>query len=384
MFTLPERRRAARARASVSCALLSIAALAPALASADDVESGWNHDFYEARTLVSDGSVPADFPDGNLKNGWGVAFNPQGFVWVADNGTGKATLYDGTGKPNPLVVAIPPAPGETAGTPTGIVFSGGADFITNGTTPTGAPLSGPARFIFATEGGQISGWAPNVNTATAFVMVDNSHGGGAEHAIYKGLALGGGGTTHLLYAADFHHSRVDVFDGAFKPVTLPAGAFTDRHLPRGYAPFGIQAINGDLFVTFAKQDKDAEDEIAGRGFGFVDVFDPNGKLVQRFAERGVLNAPWGVAIAPSSYGRFGGAILIGNFGDGTLNAYGPITGHFLGSLRDGHGRRIRVDGLWGMQFGNGLLQQPTNSLFVAAGPNGEEGGTYSVINAVSR
>jgi uncharacterized protein (TIGR03118 family) len=253
----------------------------------------------------------------------------------------------------------------------------------NGTTPANQPLSGPARFIFATEGGQISGWAPNVNTAITFVMVDNAHGGGKDRAIYKGLALGGSGTTHLLYATDFHNNRVDVFDGTFKPVPMPAGAFTDRHIPKGYAPFGIQAINGDLFVTFAKQDEDAEDDLHGRGFGFVDVFDPNGKLVQRFAERGVLNAPWGVAIAPASFGRFGGAILIGNFGDGTINAYGPISGHFLGSLRDGQGRRIRIDGLWGMQFGNGLLQQPTNELFVAAGPKDEEDGTYSVIRAVS-
>jgi len=366
-------------------ALVPLAAFAPALAAADDkdVESGWSHQFYTAHTLVSDGAVPAAFPDANLKNAWGVAFNPQAFVWVADNGSGNATLYDGTGKPNPLVVTIPPAPGETAGTPTGIVFSAGADFVVDGKTSEDKPLSGPARFIFATEGGQISGWAPNVNTAITFVMVNNSHMGGKDRAIYKGLALGGNGTTHLLYATDFHNARVDVFDGAFKPVPLPAGAFTDHHIPKGYAPFGIQAINGDVFVTYAKQDEDAEDDVHGRGFGFVDVFDPNGKLVQRFAERGVLNAPWGLAIAPSSFGRFGGAILVGNFGDGTINAYGPISGHFLGSLRDGNGRRIRIDGLWGMQFGNGLLQQPTNELFVAAGPNDEENGTYSVIRAVS-
>ena len=184
-----------------------------------------------------------------------------------------------------------------------------------------------------------------------------------------------------MYATDFHNGRVDVFDGTFAPVTLPAGAFRDSHVPNGYAPFGIQAINGDIVVTYAKQDAQKEDDVTGRGFGFVSIFDPTGKLVQRFAARGALNAPWGVALAPTSFGRFGGALLIGNFGDGTINAYGPITGHFLGTLRDQRGRRIRIDGLWGIQFGNGLLSQETNALFAAAGPGDEEGGSYTVVRA---
>jgi uncharacterized protein (TIGR03118 family) len=360
-------------------------ALAPCLATADDkdVESGWSHDFYESHVLVSDGSVPADFTDANLVNAWGVVFNPQAVVWIADNHTGKSTLYDGTGKPVPLVVTIPPAPGETQGSPTGIVFSGGTDFVVKGKTKTGQDGSGPARFIFASEGGQITGWVPTVNTATTFLAVDSSAGGGPNHAIYKGLALGGNGTTHLLYAADFHNARVDVFDGTFQPAKLPAGAFTDSHVPKGYAPFGIQAVNGDIVVTYAKQGPDAVDDVHGRGLGFVDIFDPNGKLVQRFAARGVLNAPWGVALAPSSFGRFGGALLIGNFGDGTINAYGPISGRFLGSLRDSKGKRLVIDGLWGIAFGNGLLQQDTNALFAAAGPAAEQHGTYSVVRARS-
>jgi uncharacterized protein (TIGR03118 family) len=373
MFTLPMSRRAL-----LACVGL---ALAPCLATADDkdkeVESGWSHDFYEAHTLVSDGSVPADVPDDHLKNGWGVAFNPQGFVWVADNHTGLSTLYDGKGAIGPLVVKIPAAPGETQGSPTGIVFSAGADFIVKGTTAAGADASGPARFLFASEDGVISGWAPNVNTATAFIAKDNS----PAHAIYKGIALGGDGTRHLLYAADFHNGRIDVWDGTFTPVTLPAGAFKDPYIPHGYGPFNIQAVNGDLVVTYAKQDDAKEDEIAGRGFGFVNIYDPNGKLIQRFAARGALNAPWGIALAPSSFGRFGGALLIGNFGDGTINAYGPISGHFLGALRDKQGRRIKIDGLWGIQFGNGLMSQQTNALFAAAGPGDEEGGSYSVIRA---
>jgi uncharacterized protein (TIGR03118 family) len=367
-------------RAVLACAGF---ALLPILAAADDddVQSGWTHDFYELQTLVSDGSVPANSPpDAQLVNGWGVAFNPQGFVWIADNGTGLSTLYDGAGAKNALVVTIPPAPGETVASPTGIVFSGGADFLVNGTTTDNKPATGAARFLFATEGGQISGWAPNVNVTTAFVVKDNS----AAHAIYKGLALGGSGTTHLLYAADFFNARVDVWDGTFTEVTLPAGAFKDPQLPKGFAPFGIQAINGDIVVAYAKQDDAKEDEIAGRNLGYVNIFDPNGKLLQRFHAKFPLNAPWGVALAPTSFGRFGGALLIANFGDGTINAFGPISGHFLGALRDNRGRKLRIDGVWGMQFGNGLLQQPTNALFLAAGPGDEEHGTYSVIRAAHK
>ena len=201
MFTLPVSRRAVLACASL--------ALTPALALADDddVQSGWTHDFYEVQTLVSDGSVPANAPpDAQLVNGWGVAFNPQGFVWIADNGTGLSTLYDGTGAKNALVVKIPPAPGETQASPTGIVYSGGTDFMVTGTTATNTTASGAARFIFASEGGQITGWAPNVNLAMAFLAKDNS----ASHTIYKNLALGGDGTRHLLYAADFFNARIDV------------------------------------------------------------------------------------------------------------------------------------------------------------------------------
>lgn len=358
-------------------------ALLPGLVLADDDDrhSAPDPHFYVTHVLVSDGSQPSDFVDPNLVNAWGVAFNPQAFVWVSDADTGKATLYDGTGKPNPLVVTIPPGPGDTLGSPTGIVFSAGADFVVTGTTSAGAPAAGPARFIFATEAGLIVGWAPNVNPNAALLAVDNAQGGGTSRAIYKGLALGGNGTTHLLYATDFHNARVDVFDGTFKPVTLSAGAFVDPHVPHGFAPFGIQAINGDIYVTYAKQDGDAEDDVAGRGLGFVDVYDPNGKLVRRLIDHSELNAPWGLALAPASFGRFGGALLVGNFGDGTIHAFSPISGHLLGTLRDARGQRIQIDGLWGMQFGNGLLGQDTNALFAAAGPDDEEHGTYSVIRA---
>jgi uncharacterized protein (TIGR03118 family) len=240
-------------------------------------------------------------------------------------------------------------------------------------------VSGPARFIFATEDGTIAGWAPTVNGTVAITVPTP-----ATNANYKGLALSGNGATHLLYATDFRNNRVDVFDGTFKPVMMP-GAFVDPYLPRGYAPFGIQAILGDIFVTYAKQDPaGGDDEVAGPGFGFVDVYSPDGKLLGRLASRGVLNAPWGIAVAPASFGDFGGTILVGNFGDGTINSFDPRSGRFLGSLRDQYQRRIRVDGLWGIAFGNGVSAQKTNSLFYAAGPNDEENGSYGVIEPVAK
>lgn len=344
----------------------------PAFAHNDDHDShGHRPPAYANEVLVSDGSIAAAFTDPNLVNGWGVAFNPVGFVWVSAADTGKSTLYDGTGKPQALVVTVPGANGEM-GNPTGIVFSGGADFVvTDGVT------NGPARFLFATENGTIAGWAPNVNATNAFKAVDSSAGA----ASYKGLAISGNGATHLLYATDFHNARVDVFDGTFKPVSI-AGAFQDPRLPEGYAPFGIQAINGDIYVTFAKQDSDAEEELTGPGLGFVSVFDANGTFLRRLASRGALNAPWGIALAPASFGEFGGALLIGNFGDGAINAYGPRSGIYLGTLRGTDKRRLHIDGLWGMAFGNGIQAQKTNALFYAAGPNDESGGAYGVITAV--
>jgi uncharacterized protein (TIGR03118 family) len=166
-------------------------------------------------------------------------------------------------------------------------------------------------------------------------------------------------------------------------VSVPGG-FRDRHLPGRFAPFGIQAINGDIYVTYAKQNAEGDEEVQGQGLGFVNVFDPEGRLLRRVATRGVLNAPWGLALAPASFGKFGGALLVGNLGDGTINAFGPLTGRFLGTLRDRDNRRLRIDGLWGMQFGNGILNQKTNQLFYAAGPNDEEDGVYGVITAVTR
>ncbi|HET9447052.1 MAG TPA: TIGR03118 family protein [Steroidobacteraceae bacterium] len=323
---------------------------------------------YSSQVLVSNGGQPAPFIDPNLKNAWGIAFNPTGVVWVNNQGTGKSTLYDGNGAPQSLIVTVPgPAPGVPSN-PSGIVFSGGSDFVV-----TDGVRTGPARFIFATLEGSISGWAPNVNALNAQLAVPTT---GA--AVYTGLALGGNGVTHLLYAANFRTGRVDVFDGAFKPVEAPGG-FRDRSLPSSYAPFGIQAINGDVYVTYAKPDPATGQSTHGPGLGFVNVFDPEGRLLRRVATRGVLNAPWGLALAPASFGKFGGALLVGNLGDGTINAYGPRSGKFLGALRDTRGRRLEMDGLWGIAFGNGVLSQESNALFFTAGPNHGADGAYGVI-----
>jgi uncharacterized protein (TIGR03118 family) len=327
---------------------------------------------YSVRNLVSDGFVTADHTDPDLVNGWGIVFAPNAPVWVSDNRTGLSTLYDGFGVKQALVVTIPTAKGSTPpGSPTGIVSSGSGFVVTKGA------LNGPSRFIFATLDGTISGWAPNVDPTNAIVTVDRSD----AHAIYTGLALAANGTANFLYATDFHNSRIDVVDSSFHPVTL-SGSFSDPGIPRGYAPFGIQNILGNLYVTYARQDKTAERDVAGSGFGFVDVFDANGHLIRRFASRGTLDAPWGVALAPADFGRFSNTLLIGNFGDGRINAFDLQSGDARGRLRTADGHALSIDGLWGIAFGNGSVNQPVNTLFFAAGPVDGTHGVYGRIDPV--
>lgn len=326
--------------------------------------------FYEQHNLVSDGTIPADHTDPDLVNPWGIVFNPTAVVWIADNGTGVSTLYNGLGEKQSLVVTIPLPPGGTGTSkPTGIVFNGSNDFeVSKGTA------SGPSRFIFATEDGTISGWSPTVDPTNAILKVDNSMSG----AVYKGLAMAANGTGNFLYATDFHNNRIDVFDKDFKPATLTA-SFSDPRIPAGFAPFGIQNLQGNLYVTYAKQDAAQHDDVAGQGLGFVNVFDANGKLIRRIATRGQLNAPWGLAMAPADFGRFSNRLLVGNFGDGTINAYDVANGTFRGQLRKADGHPLKIDGLWGLSFGNGHLNQPTNALFFTAGPDGENHGLFGKI-----
>ncbi|HEX7932674.1 MAG TPA: TIGR03118 family protein [Paraburkholderia sp.] len=324
---------------------------------------------FTVTALVSDGVVPAAHTDSNLKNPWGVAFNPKGFAWVADNGTNVATLYDGNGVPQSLIVTIPAGKNGSA-SPTGIVFNGTQSF-----TVTENGKSGIAAFIFAGEGGVITAWAPAVGPTNAFVMYDDGTGG----AVYKGLALAAMNGNDFLYATDFHNNKIDVFNTSFTKVTMP-GAFADPAIPAGFAPFGIQAIGSNLFVTYAMQDAARHDDVAGAGLGMVDVYDTAGNLKQHFATGGPLNAPWGIAQAPGNFGSISGAIVIGNFGDGTIHAFNASSGLSMGSLNGPSGSPIVENGLWGIAFGNDLSNQPSNTLFFAAGPNNEANGIYGRID----
>jgi uncharacterized protein (TIGR03118 family) len=324
---------------------------------------------FTVTNLVADSACAANV-DPNLVNGWGVAFNPQGFVWVADNETSKSTLYDGNGVPQSLVVSIPAGKAGEA-KPTGIVFNGSNDFaVSQGGT------SAPSRFIWAGQAGTLAAWSPTVNPTGAITVYD----GAAEEKIYTGLALAQQGSANRLYAADFHNRRIDVFDSNFKLMTVPGG-FVDPHLPAGYAPFGIQAIENRIYVGYAKQGANGEDEEAGAGLGLLDVFDTAGTLINRLVDPGgPLNAPWGIALAPAGFGPFSMALLVGNFGDGLIHAFEPHSGALRGTLRTAGGDPVQIDGLWGIAFGNGLNSQPTDTLFFAAGPGDEQHGVYGRID----
>ena len=340
------------------------AAVTPTIASA-----------FATRTLVADSGTGAEHVDPNLVNAWGIAFNPTGFVWVADNGTSLSTLYDGNGVPQTLVVEIPPG-SAGASNPTGIVFNSGATFQV---TQNG--VSGSSAFIFASENGTLSGWSPAVNRTNAILAVDT----GATGAVYKGLATATFSGASYLYAADFRNARVDVYDSTWNRVTLPGGAFSDPNLPAGYAPFGIQNIAGTLYVTYALQDADAEDDVAGPGHGYVDAYDTAGMLLRRVASAGPLDSPWGLALAPADFGAFGGMLLVGNFGDGRINAYdlGAMTSTgeavAVGPLHSAKGPPLQIDGLWALQFGNGAGAGSKNTLFFTSGPDDEAHGLFGSL-----
>lgn len=318
---------------------------------------------YAVTSLVSDAVIAAAHTDANLINGWGVAFNPKGYVWVADNGTNKSTLYDGNGVPQSLVVSTPDAP-------TGIVFNGTTDFkLSQG------GVSGASPFLFATESGMIAAWSPSVNATTALTTFDGSGAG----AVYKGLAIGSFGGVNYLYAADFHNMRVDVFDTNFARVSLPGG-FTDPGLPAGYAPFGIQVIGDRVYVAYARRAATGDDEQAGAGLGVLDVYTTGGALIRQLVNGGALNAPWGIAMAPADFGSNSNMLLVGNFGDGKINVYDPASGAAMGTLNGADGAPLVIDGLWGLAFGNGINSQPANTLFFAAGPKDEAHGQYGRID----
>jgi uncharacterized protein (TIGR03118 family) len=330
---------------------------------------------YSLSKLVSNGAIAASLTDARLINSWGIVFAPNAPVRVANNGSQTSTAYDGIGTTQLSAVAIPVAMNGTAN-PTGIVYNGGPEFVIS----EGAK-SAAAQFIFDGEGGTIAGWSSSVDTQKAIVMYEDRSG----TAVYKGLAIATDGTgTTRLYATDFHNNKVDVFDGTFAKTTT-TGGFTDSTLPTGYAPFGIQTLvvqNQTLiYVTYARQDSAAHDNVVGMGLGLVDVFDTQGTLKRHLiATGGALNSPWGMALAPAGFGTFSNTLLIGNFGDGWINAYDPTSGEYVGALSDSTGQPIAIPGLWGIAFGNGALNQPTTTLFFAAGLNDGADGLYGRID----
>src|ERR1043166_454917 len=337
---------------------------------------------YHARALVSNLPGIADHTDPNALNSWGLVIAPGGDLIVAQNHANLASVYRDDGRPFPFTINVNEAP-------TGMLLNrSGQDFVVRK-----GKHHGSSTLLFCTEAGTILGWNPAVDRTSAIIAVDNS----SEEAIYKGLTVGRVGHHHFLYAADFHNAKVDVFDGAFHLV----GSFTDTDVDPGFAPFNVENIGGRLFVTFALQKgPDNEDDQAGPGNGFIDVFDLDGHLLSRFASHGPLNSPWGLAVAPRGFGEFANALLVGNFGDGIINAFNPHTGEFLGHLADTNGTAIQIDGLWSLRFGRNPhhahgdgdddddgdednnhdrdgAKSPT--LYFTAGPGEEENGLVGLI-----
>jgi uncharacterized protein (TIGR03118 family) len=315
----------------------------------------------------------AAITDPDLVNAWGLSSSSASPIWVANNGTGTSTLYNGAGQKQGLTVTVP-TPDGGQGTPTGTVFNTStstSDFVVSD-----SGKSGPSRFLFATEDGTILGWNPAVKPTTAVIAVNNS-----GTAVYKGLTNGSVGSTNYLYAANFHQGTVDVWNGAWTPQHW-LGAFTDSTLPAGFAPFGIQNIGGWIYVTYAMQDSAAHDEVDGPGLGYVDIYTTGGALVRRFASAGTLDAPWGLSAAPANFGNFHNTILVGNFGDGRINAY-SLDGRFKGQLKSETNAPIDIDGLWGLRVGNGGNGGSVDTLFFAAGIDGEQHGLFGKIQNVA-
>ncbi|MBI4892908.1 MAG: TIGR03118 family protein [Acidobacteria bacterium] len=329
---------------------------------------------YAVRQMVSDLPGYAERVDPNLKNPWGISMGPTTAFWVSNAGTGTSTLYNTNGElfpaASPLVVKIPSGSGGSGKSkPTGQVW--------NGTPGFELAAGQPASFIFATEDGTIAAWNRNVDAVNAIIVVDD------PGASFKGLAMGVSAIGPTLYAANFKAGTVDVFDYSFK-VLQTAGGFKDPNLPAGFAPFNVQRFGGSLYVTYAKQDADKMDDVAGDGNGFINVFDLEGNLQRRLASGGALNSPWGMAIAPAFFGDFSSTLLVANFGDGRINAFDLSTGKQVGVLRYKDGSPIGLEGLWGITFGNSGNGGNANTLYWTAGISGggakEEHGMFGSIS----
>jgi uncharacterized protein (TIGR03118 family) len=366
--------------------LIAVGLITASAVRADDSGFGRQQNAYVVTPLVSDLSG-AKVQDSNLKNSWGVAFSPGASpFWISDNATGLSTLYDGDGTivniPNatPVVIPCPPKAGEgsncpNTASPTGMVWNPSSAFLVPGT-------KSPASFLWATEDGTISAWTLGLSPANhAVLAVDNSiKPSSALGAVYKGVVFGTNVNGLFLFATNFRAGTIDTFDHNYNPATTDGG-FADPKIPAGYAPFGIENIDGDLFVTYAKQNATRHDDVAGPGNGFVDVFDTDGRLLRRFASRGPLNSPWGVARASFDFGPFSGLILVGNFGNGHVNAF-DSHGDFIDELDAAGGKPLVIDGLWKLILGGGA-KSSSDTLYFTAGPNGETDGLFGTVTPAS-
>jgi uncharacterized protein (TIGR03118 family) len=326
--------------------------------------------------------------DANLSNPWGLVTAPGLPFWIADNNNNLATLYTGTGKietsavtgSNSTGIAIPASAAGVAANPTGQVFNGNGGFLIS--TSNGQES---ALFIFSGEGGTIAAWAKD-SGAAAVTAYDDGVSNGTNHAVYKGLALGSVNGASFLYATDLHNNKVDVFDTNFAKPASMQGKFVDPTMPAGFVPFGIAALNGQLYVTYTMQDAAKHDEVTGAGLGYVDVFDFSGNFISRFASAGALNAPWGIALAPVGFGSFAGNLLIGNFGDGTINIFAPEGTSLatpVGPMTINGGAVFAVPGLWSLVFGNGDADKPATTLFYTAGFANQTDGVLGSISIAS-
>ena len=331
---------------------------------------------YKRIDLASNVPDAARYTDPNLRNAWGLLASPSGRLIVANNAAGVASFYAGSGRPLSTVITIPAPTAGATSTPTDVALNYSWDFrITNG------GKTRPSLLLFVTEDGTMAGWNPELDRTNAFIAVDNS----GSNAVYKSVALGRTWSGHFLYAANFKAGVVEMYDRKFQLVKT----FTDTNLPAGFAPFGIRNLFGRLYVTFAMQaPPDNDDDLPGPGLGYVDVFSTSGRLLYRFASEGTLNAPWGLAVAPWNFGRFSNTLLVGNFGDGRINAFSLRTGAFLGQLKDAGGQPIEIEGLWGLTAGYGSYNlndiYGTRSIYFTAGPNDENDGLLGVLQPNTR
>ena len=348
---------------------------------------------YVQTNLVSNVSGRAPVTDPNLQNAWGLVASPTSPWWVSNNAGGTATLYSSATTPTtvvPLVVTIPNAPSQPApGSPTGVMFNGtSTDFLLDPNNPTSHAI-----FLFVTEDGTVQGWNPGINLSVAIIKVDHSQVPNAKNgAVYKGATLAEIDGKHFLLAANFRSGRIDVFDSHFNPVAsdedaFDDDAFTDDQIPEGFAPFNVQGVGPNIYVTYARQDAARHDPVkpGDPGDGFVDVFNSHGRLLQRLEHGKWFNAPWGVVWATPNFGEFGNTILIGNFRGGNVSAFNPVTGRFIGNMLNPDGTTLNIDGLWALRFGSGIPHSnsaPGSSLFFTAGPDNETNGLFGSLTPI--